>query len=100
MDDHTKDIIERVVRERWASNTVCVLNVTVTEAPDAMPERACNVLITYDAPHGVLDPGRTLGLVRHTRQSLANRAEDLFPIFSFVSRSDAKTRIASLRSGT
>ena len=97
MDDHTRDIIERVVREQLVSDTVRILNVTVTEDPDAMPERSCNVLVTYDAPHGVLDPDMTVGLVRHTRQTLANRAEDLFPIFSFVSRSDAKSMIASLQ---
>ena len=90
MNDHIKQIIEHVVRERLSSETVRIMDVKIVEDADSADENVYSVMVTYEAPYGVLDPDKTLGLVRHTRSKLAASSESAFPIFRFVSQSDAK----------
>lgn len=90
MNDAIKRIIESTVRDRFASETVHILDVTVSDDFDDFDQAIYSVTVIYEAPKGILDPDKTLGIVRHTRSRLAETNESGFPIFRFVSQSDAK----------
>lgn len=88
MTEDIKTAIEATVRERLTEAKV--QNVTVTEDKDNEGDRIYRVLVVYDARNGKLDAHRMSGLARHIRARLEASELSAYPIFRFVSQSDAK----------
>lgn len=83
-----KGIIEGVVKERL--NDVRILDVQVEEDTDWEGDAIYRVMVVFDSATGRLDADKTAGLVRHTRSRLSETGSFKFPIFRFISQSDAK----------
>jgi hypothetical protein len=88
MTNDIKQIIESVVRERLSEARI--LNVEVEEDEDLDGDTVFRVMVVYDQQNGVVDAHKAAGLARHTRSRLGQQNIFNFPIFRFVSQSDAK----------
>jgi hypothetical protein len=84
-------IIEAVVRERLTGSKV--LDVKVIEDIDVDGDPMYRVMVIVET--GKLDVRKTTGLARYTRARLSKEGNRGFPIFRFVSKSDAKGLIAA-----
>jgi hypothetical protein len=81
------EIIEAVVRERLAG--VAIDRVQINEETDYDGDAVFRILVVFDNNKAPLDSHKTSGIVRHIRHKLLERQETAFPIFAFVSKSDA-----------
>lgn len=88
MTNDIKQIIEAVVRERLADARI--LNVEIDEDEDFEGDTVYRVTVVYDHASGLVDADKASGLARHTRSKLGELNVFNFPIFRFVSQSDAK----------
>lgn len=88
MTNDIKQIIESVVRERLSDARI--LNVEIEEDEDYDGDIVYRVMVVYDHENGLVDAQKAAGLARHTRSRLGERNVFNFPIFRFVSQSDAK----------
>lgn len=88
MTNDIRQIIEAVVRERLVDTRI--LNVEIDEDEDFEGDAVYRVTVVYDHVSGLVDADRAAGLARHTRSKLGERNVFTFPIFRFVSQSDAK----------
>jgi len=88
MTNDIKTIIETVVRERLAD--AHVLDVEIKEDQDFEGDTVYRVMVVYDNASGRVDADKAAGLARHTRSRLGERNVFNFPIFRFVTQSDAK----------
>lgn len=88
MTNDIKGIIESVVRERLSDARI--LNVEIEEDEDYDGDIVYRVMVVYDHVNGLVDAQKAAGLARHTRSRLSERNVFNFPIFRFVSQSDAK----------
>lgn len=84
-----KSIIDGVVRERLASDAR-ILDVRVEEDEDFDGDTVYRVMVIFDSATGRLSADKTAGLARHTRSRLSESNVFKFPIFRFISQSDAK----------
>lgn len=81
-----RKIIETVVRERLAD--AGVVDVRIEEDIDSEGDAIFRVMVIFDK--NLSDARKTTGLARHTRARLNEAGNSRFPIFRFVSQSDAK----------
>jgi hypothetical protein len=88
MVDDVKTIIEQVVRERLGDTNI--IGVEIEEDNDSEVGSVYRVTVIYSHADGLVDAHKAAGLARHTRSRLSERNVFRFPIFSFVSQSDAK----------
>lgn len=84
-----KSIIEGVVRERLAADAR-ILDVRIEEDEDCDGDSVYRVMVIFDSETGRLNADKTAGLARHTRSRLSESNVFNFPIFRFISQSDAK----------
>ena len=80
-------LIEGVVREQFAGPLI--ESVRVHRGFDHEGDAIFDVTVVFDKK-GPLDSRKTLGIVRDVRHKLLERDEDAFPIFTFMSKFDAK----------
>jgi hypothetical protein len=85
MTEDIQEVIEGVVRERLADARI--LDVQVKEDEDCDGDKVYRVNVIFE---GALDAHRMAGLVRHARARLSERNMYSFPLFRFISQSDAK----------
>jgi hypothetical protein len=88
MTNDIKEVIEAVVRERLSAAPI--LDVEIEEDEDFEGNAIFRVMVIYDQATGLIDAQKAAGLVRHTRSRLGEHNVVNFPIFRFVSQSDAK----------
>jgi len=83
-------VIEGTIREQLEGAVID--SVEVHEDVDHDEDPILRVFVIYDDKVSRLDPGKTVGMVRHVRDKLEHEAggEDRFPIISYISRTDAK----------
>ena len=81
------EVIETVVRERFDGAPIEAVRVEAEIDYDGVP--VVRVTVIFDAKKGSLDAHKTAGITRHIRHRLLAEDEDAFPIFAFVSKSDA-----------
>lgn len=82
-----KDIVEKVVRSRFADADID--NVCVEWDTDSDGETILKIIVVYDAKKG-LDTSKASGLVRHMRSELEQDLESAFPVIAYRSRADHK----------
>lgn len=80
------NIIESVILDRFPGGEIESIKVTRSVDYDGDPVLDIVVIVRTGT---ILDRKRSAGLVRHVRSQLAAIKEDSFPLFSFVSRSEA-----------
>jgi hypothetical protein len=80
-------LIESVVREHFAGSTIDAVDVREDQDDEGQP--AFHITVVFDAP-GLLDPRKTVSIARQVRQALLAQDEAGFPMFTFVSRRDAR----------
>lgn len=83
-----KQIIDAVVRERLSD--AHVLNIEFEEDGDFEEDSVFRIIVIYDEKKGRFDAKKAAGLTRHIRSRLGERELMRFPIFRFVSQSDAR----------
>jgi hypothetical protein len=81
------EIIESVIRERLTG--VDIDRVQINEETDYDGDAVFRIMVVFDNKKAPLDSQKTSGIVRHIRHKLLERQETAFPIFAFVSKSDA-----------
>lgn len=82
-----RSLIEEVVRDRFGDASI--VSVHVREDEDFDGDIVLYVTVVFDAKKP-LDSDKTNSIVRHTRHRLMHERDDrAFPVFSFVSKSDA-----------
>jgi len=86
VNDKTAKLIEAVVRQHFTDAVID--SVSVEKETEYEDETVFRVTVVFQGK-GTLDAGKTSGITRHVRHALLEEKEDRFPIFSFVSRSDA-----------
>lgn len=89
MANDVKKIIDKVVRERLSE--ACITDVLIEEDEGFDGEPIYSVIVIYDDKKGRLDTKQAVGLLRNIRSCLDDDDTLRFPIFRFVSRSDAKS---------
>ena len=84
-----EQIIEEVAKETIGSE---VLSVHVVSDLDYYGDEIFRVKIVFEpsTKEGLLDPGKTTGLVRRILPKLSENGAAGFPILSFISASDYK----------
>jgi hypothetical protein len=89
MNRETIELIERVVRDQFPNDPIEVVHVK--DATDADGEPIYDVTVVH-GKQGLLDSRKAMGIVRHTRERLLERNDSTFPIFSFMSKADARLK--------
>jgi hypothetical protein len=79
-------LIESIIRERFSE--AAIDHVEIAEEKDFDGDPILRVVVVYDGKH-ILDAKKTSGLVRHIRHKLVASRESVFPILSFMSKSEA-----------
>jgi len=82
------ELIENTVKSRFPDANIISVKVSEDESSDG--GRVLNVTIVFESASGSIDPHKAAGLIRHTRPKLRELGEDAFPIFSFMTKSDAE----------
>jgi len=85
--DKIAEVIEAIVRERFEGAPI--ETVRVDSDIDYDGDVVYRVTVIFDSKKGSLDTHKTAGITRHIRHRLLAENEDAFPIFAFVSKSDA-----------
>lgn len=79
-------------------NNVEILDIKIEDDFDQDGEPVVNVKVIFDGNRKRLDSRRVAGFLRHVRSNLRedgiDDADTVFPIMSFISRSDWKGQIA------
>jgi hypothetical protein len=88
MDRRAQEIVEDVIRSRMAGSEIVQIHITEGEDHDGDP--VLRVMVVFDPAKGRLDPRRMAGLARHLRSRLGPDGVAPYPVFQFVSKSDAK----------
>jgi hypothetical protein len=92
MNRDIAQLIERVVREQFANDPIEFVHVK--DATDADGDPIYDVTVVH-GKKGLLDSRKAMGIVRHTRERLMERNDSTFPIFSFMSKADARLTTAA-----
>jgi len=79
-------LIEGVVREKFADAGIEI--VRIEEGRDHEGDAIFNITVVFNNA-GPLDSHKTSGIARHVRHKLLAAQENAFPIFTFMSKSDA-----------
>jgi len=89
-DVHDKilQVIKEIVKSRFPDANILSVKVAADESSDG--GRVLNVTVVFESASGSIDPHRAAGLIRHTRPKLREAGEEAFPIFSFMTKSDAE----------
>lgn len=87
------EVIETCVRERFEGAPIEAIRVKSEVDYDG--DTVYRVTVIFDAKKGPLDAHKTAGITRHIRHRLLAKDEDAFPIFAFVSKSDAANLTAA-----
>ena len=84
-----EQIIEEVARESIGNE---ILSVHVVSDLDHYGDEIFRVKIVFEpsTKEGLLDPGKTTGLVRRILPKLSEKGAEGFPILSFISAADYK----------
>lgn len=80
--------IERMIRSELAG--IEIDRVDVREDIDHDGDEILRVLVVFGGSQDDLDGRRTLHAITRVHETLLDEGEDRFPIFSYVSRADAK----------
>jgi len=86
MERAVHDLIESVVRRRFADASIEAVNIT--EDTDFDGDAVFRVTVVFNSK-GPLDSHKTTGIVRHLRHQLLERDESRFPVLTFLSKADA-----------
>jgi len=82
------DIVASVVKERL--NGVTIESIEVERDVDSDGDPILRITVVFDAEGAELDPEKLVTIPRHLRSKLKKPDVDRFPMFSFISKGDAK----------
>lgn len=92
MSAEIEGLISRIVAQQLSG--AAVETVSVRQEIDDDGDDILRIVIVLDRKPSVADQAKMLGLVRHLRSGLAEAASRSFPLLSFVSKQDARTKLA------
>lgn len=79
--------IEKVIREDFPDAKLLAVKIKEDEGFDGDP--ILRITVIFQTTHG-FDPKRAAGIVRRIRPALRENEVDAFPVFSFMSKKDAR----------
>ena len=88
MDRRAREIVEEVIRSRMAGSEI--VEIRSAEGEDHEGDPVLRVMVVFDPAKGALNSQRMTGLARHLRSRLGPDGAAPYPVFQFVSKSDAK----------
>ena len=89
-----KRIVDGIVRAEFNEAIIHSVIVEQIDYADDEDEITLHVTVVFENQGRLLDPSKTAGLVRHVRPRLQEAGERMFPLFSFVKKSDARGMLA------
>jgi hypothetical protein len=92
MTEPSSEEIARVVLDTLKGDfaSVDILDVKILERVEDEDGTLLRIAIVFEGTPKDLDARKMSGAVRHVRPKLAEIGEDAFPLFSFVTRADAR----------